>query len=331
MTTRRQAEDDEAARRAVDERDADKLNELGQRAGDDGDLAAAVGFFRASMVLGGDGAAHNLGVVLAELHRYAAASEAFRVAAERGVEDARLNRANLLSDHLDRPAEAEREYLTLVASGDVRAMFNLGLLYLELGRDDDAVAMFREASGRGDAEASERLAGLLAEAGAEDEAVIAYELAIGQGDGGARVALARHLARRGDVDGARAAFERAVGDGVEEAANSFGAWLVAQGLDAEAEALYRSALAGGDRSVWRNLGNVLADDATRREEALTAYLNAIAAGDAEAWASIGVLLAEHGQLEEAAEVLEQAAADGDPLAREALPGIRQQLRQAGPG
>lgn len=291
MTSPTDAESFKKAAQAVGEHDADVLNELGQRAGDDGDLAAAVAYFRASMVLGGDGAASNLGIVLTRLHRYAAAADAFRVAADGGIDGARLSLANLLSDHLDEPLEAEREYRTLVASGDVCAMFNLGLLYLELGRDGDAVEMFREASGRGDGEASEGLASLLADAGAEDEALDAYELAIGQGNGGARITLASHLAHRGDVDGARAAFEQALDDGVEEAVNGLGVWLAEQGLVAEAEALYRDALAKGDLSVWRNLGNILADDA-RREEALTAYLTAIVSGDAGAWVNIGVLLAE---------------------------------------
>lgn len=212
----------ESAVQAVSEHDADTLDELDQHAGGDGDLEAAVAYFRASMVLGGDGAADNLGTVLTWLGRYASAAEAFRAAVERGIEDARLSLANVLSDHLGKPLEAEREYQILVATGDANAMFNLGLLYVDLGRDDEAVEMFREASGLCDADASERLAGLLADAGAEEEALKAYELAIRQGDGGARLTLARHLANRGDVDGARAAFEQALADGVKEAVNGFG-------------------------------------------------------------------------------------------------------------
>lgn len=87
-------------------------------------------------------------------------------------------------------------------------------------------------------------------------------------------------------------------------------------------------MAKGDDSVWRNLGNVLADDA-RREEALTAYLTAIVSGDAGAWVNVGVLFAEMGRLEEAAHVLEQAPADCDPLAQEVLPGVNEQLRRPG--
>jgi tetratricopeptide (TPR) repeat protein len=325
------AENSEAAARAIRGRDADALNELGQRAGDAGDLTAAVACFRASMALGGEGAAHNLGIALTKLGRYGAAAEAYRFAAERGVEDARLNLANLLVDHLDDPVEAEREYRVLVAAGDAVAMFNLGLLCVAQGRNDEAVELFREASERGDGEASEHLADLLAESGAPADASRAYQLAVDQGNDGARIELALHLARQGDVDGARHAFRQAIDDAVPDAVNSYGTWLADRGQAAEAEALYRDALDDGDASVWRNLGNLLADDASRREEALTAYLTAIVHGDEGAWVNVGVLLAEMGRLDEAVHVLKQAAADGDSFALEALPDALERLHRVEPG
>ena len=51
-------------------------------------------------------------------------------------------------------------------------------------------------------------------------------------------------------------------------------------------------------------------------------LTAIVSGDDAAWVSIGMLFTGMGRLEEATHVLEQAAADGDPLAQEVLPDVR---------
>jgi tetratricopeptide (TPR) repeat protein len=119
--------------------DPDGLDELGKRAAESGDLEGAVALFRAAVAAGGGWAGYNLGTVLKQLHRYEAAAEAFRYAADAGITDARVSLGNLLSDHLGRQSEAEREYRVAVEAGDLDALVNLGLLHLEMGRQSDAM------------------------------------------------------------------------------------------------------------------------------------------------------------------------------------------------
>jgi Tfp pilus assembly protein PilF len=82
--------------------------------------------------------------------------------------------------------------------------------------------------------------------------------------------------------------------------------------------VYREALDRGDVSVLRNLGNLLAEDPARHEQALPMYVAAIASGDTEALTNAGMLLAELGRQSEARMLLAQAAAADDQMAKELL-------------
>jgi tetratricopeptide (TPR) repeat protein len=139
-----------------------------------------------------------------------------------------------------------------------------------------------------------------------------------QGESRALLSLAFMLAEKGEETGAEAAFAEARRLNVPEAANSVGYWLISIGRATEAEAIYREALAAGDFSVYRNLGNVLADTPGGAEEAMRCYRAAIASGDAAALTTAGLLLIELGDADRARPLLEQAAADGDDDARGAL-------------
>ena len=136
----------------------------------------------------------------------------------RGPEEAHLNRAVILSDHLDRPEEAERELRTAAAlsPGNIPILLNLGNLYEDLGAAAAArdaysqVLRISPANGRAAArlavidivegraaEAVPRLRALLAQAlPAEDAAEVGF-------------ALGTALDALGDFDGAFEAFRRA--------------------------------------------------------------------------------------------------------------------------
>jgi Tfp pilus assembly protein PilF len=215
-----------------------------------------------------------------------------------------VNLGTILADHLGDPEGAEREFRLAVESGDLDALVNLGLLHLDMGRKDEAFAELLQASKRGDPQATELVAALLAESG-DPAAGDMFRRAVRQGQPGALVALATYLGQTDDTQAAEDAFKEAIALGVEDAVNSYGDWLLEEGRLDDAETLYRRALHAGDTTVWRNLGNVLAESPGRREEALQAYLLAMVSGDDAAALNAGMLLEELGRVAEGRALLAQ--------------------------
>ncbi len=91
---------------------------------------------------------YNLGYVLRALGDYEPALQAYAQALARGVQDpeeVHLNRSVILTDLLRRDDEAERELRAALACrpGYAPALLNLGNLYEEHGRRDEAAACYR--------------------------------------------------------------------------------------------------------------------------------------------------------------------------------------------
>jgi len=115
-----------------------------------GDHAAAVAAWR--QVLSQDPGHpddwYNLAYSLRHLGQFEAALQAYGEALDlgaAGAEEIHLNRAVILSDHLGRPDDAERELRTAVhgAPGYAPAWLNLGNLHEEAGRREQATECYR--------------------------------------------------------------------------------------------------------------------------------------------------------------------------------------------
>ena len=160
----------------------------------------------------------NLGWLQRQARRYEEALDSYRQALERGVsgpEEAHLNRALILSDHLARPGNAEAELRAALDLNPryVPALLNLGNLHEDRGERAAAEAAYRQALDvdPGSALALGRLAGMIDprsdEAGAMVETLrLAIAAAPAPGDrADLGFALVRLLDGRGEHQAAFAA------------------------------------------------------------------------------------------------------------------------------
>lgn len=93
---------------------------------------------------------YNVGYLRRRLGRFEEALSAYGEAIARGArdpEEIHLNRATILADHLRRQDQAERELLAALARNGayVPALLNLGNLYEDQGRREDAIAQYEAA------------------------------------------------------------------------------------------------------------------------------------------------------------------------------------------
>lgn len=86
---------------------------------------------------------------LLNAQEYEAAARLYRELAEPGDMVAMINLANILCDSLGEPEEAVRWYQRAIDLGSTAAAENLGMLYLDEGRTEDAREMFELARTRG--------------------------------------------------------------------------------------------------------------------------------------------------------------------------------------
>ena len=94
----------------------------------------------------------NLAVLQRRLRQFYAALDSYRQALDRGVaqpEEAHLNRAVIYADFLrqDGPAVAELQAALALNPRYVPALLNLANLHEDLGRQDDAAALYERALG----------------------------------------------------------------------------------------------------------------------------------------------------------------------------------------
>lgn len=165
---------------------------------------------------------YNLGWLRRQARQFEEALEAYAEALRRGAahpEEIHLNRAVILSDQLARPEEAEVELRTALEHnpGFVPALLNLGNLYEDFGRRDEAEQAYRKALdiAPDDSLALSRLAGVVdAKSDAGSEVAGQIERAIDSGRGPAELAdlsfaLARILDARGEFSKAFATADAA--------------------------------------------------------------------------------------------------------------------------
>jgi tetratricopeptide (TPR) repeat protein len=212
------------ARRLLD--DASRLTALGRR-------AEAIALYQRLLALEPDrpDSWYNLGMLLRADGQAEAALAAYQEALDRGIagpEEARLNRAVILSDDLRRNNEAETELIEALETNPdyVPAMLNLANLKEECGEREIAAGLYRRILPPDDGspapyldlrlEALARLAHLEPPASADDPALRQLEAAAAQrGTIGAETranlyySLGRALDRLGEYDRAFAAYAEA--------------------------------------------------------------------------------------------------------------------------
>jgi len=302
---------------AAQDEDSSGLNRLGLAYEAAARLGDAERAFRSAAALGDGEASYHLGRMLTIRGRRDEAIVAYREAAGRGETRARLNLGDALMDDYGQEAEAELQYVIARDAGDTDAYCHLGVLLDAQDRPEEAEAQFRAGAEAGNDVARWMLAGTLAESGRVEEAADEYRIAAAQGSREAAIDLAVLLVDLGDLDEAERYYEEALDDreaAPADAHNAYGSFLSSQGRFEEAESLYANALSQGLDEVLLNYANLLADDLVRLAEAESVYRRAIASGDVRGHNNLAVLLRGLGRESEAKAEYSTGMEAGDGLA-----------------
>jgi len=207
-------------------------------------------------------------------------------------------------------ADAETLWRTTLARnpGCRMADNNLGLLYLQTGDVEKAIAQYGKAleTAPDDAEARNNLGSALFKKGELNEAIAQYRkaLELKPDYADARNNLGNALKQKGDLEGAIAQYRKALENDPDyaNAHLNLGVALAQNGQMEEAVAQYHKALEinPGSAEAHNNLGVVLLSQA-RMEEAIAQYRKALEIDPdyANAHLNLGVALAQNGQMEEA--------------------------------
>jgi uncharacterized protein len=192
--------------------------------------------------------------------------------------------------------------LRVVAATDTLAAtlasYNLGVVFREQGRLEEAESWFRSAADAGESAAAFNLAYLFRAQGRLEEAETWYRTAADAGDTRAAINLGNLLQEQDRLEEAETWFRSAADAGDTRAAYNLACLFGAQGRLEEAETWYRTAASAGDIRAANNLGNLLRD-AHRLQEAETWYRTAAEAGESVAAFNLANLLDEQDRVTEA--------------------------------
>jgi Tfp pilus assembly protein PilF len=215
--------------------------------------------------------------------------------------------------------EAQELLDPLVAAGRDDLADVLGDVLADLGMTDEAETAYLLAVAGGSSKAMNNFALLLAEQGRLDEAVEMFERAVELGDTLAPANLVRtHLHDRRDVTAAFAVAERHLDTAKPTTHCAFAeVYAELQRLD-EAEQLLRAAIDLDAQQAHIDYAKFLHRHRNDLAAAEREYRLAAELGEPAAGYHLGAFLLDHGDEDEAADVLEQAASWGDLDARRLL-------------
>jgi TPR repeat protein len=236
------------------------------------------------------------------------AERAWQVAAEAGDHGAE-NNLGVLFQELRRVEEAERWYRRAAEAGEHPAENNLGNLLKQLGRLQEAERWYRRAAEAGHHDAESNLGILLKQLGRLEEAERWWRRAAEAGHHLAEYNLGNLLTKLGRLEEAERWLRRAAEAGRHDAQINLGNLLKQLGRLEEAEDWYRRAAEAGHHDAEYNLGSLL-NELGQLEEAEDWYRRAAEAGHHLAENNLGVLLRGLGRLEEAERWLQRAAEAG---------------------
>ena len=222
-------------------------------------------------------------------------------------------------------AGAEANYREAADRGELAAGHNLGLLLYDVGRLEEAIALWRTTVAIGETE--HRLLGnALADSGDVEEAEALFRQGAEAGDVEALVDLGALLQDESRLDEAETVLREAIAAGGVEAYAFLASVLRLEERVEEAEAVLRE---GADRQVATaetQLANHLSDIDPGSFEAESLYRRAAEHGDDEAYNNLGVLLWDQGRVDAAEEAFRAGAALGDDLAVANLAGLLEERR-----
>jgi tetratricopeptide (TPR) repeat protein len=276
----------------------------------DGNLAEAEALYRQAGEEGEPDGWFQLGSLLTDLGRDDDAFAAFQAAAAAGDLEARLNVANMLADHYDRPDEALAVYRESIEAGDARALTESGTVLARLERTEEATEQLRQAIDAGEPNAHLPLGRLLEEAGDIEAATAEFQRAVDAEVAGSWAELAAVTADAGDEDAAEEFLRAGVAHNDAWSYRALGLVLFDQGQLDEAEALFTDALERGHTEVWLPYADCLADWEDHEAQAEAAYRQAIALGDEDAHFNFAVFLLDEDRRDEALVELDHASAAG---------------------
>ncbi|MDS1272285.1 tetratricopeptide repeat protein [Lipingzhangella sp. LS1_29] len=215
----------------------------------------------------------------------------------------------------DRADIAEHAWLPIAATGNTRAMFNLGHVFYARGDFDGAAEWYGRAAAAGESEAMNWLGRLESDQGHEAEAQRWYRRAAEEGNTTGMVILGLQLMEDGDLDTAAAWWRRAAadGDGDTAAMRNLGVFLQGNGRLDEAEQWLRRSTADGSPRSMLSLG-LLLEERDRSEEAEHWLRRAAELDEAGAMTALGVHLHDQGATDEAEAWHRRAAGNGDAVA-----------------
>jgi hypothetical protein len=241
-----------------------------------------------------------------------------------GDNDALIPLGNALWDQGD-IAGAEARYREAADRGELAAGHNLGLLLYDLGRLDEAIALWRTTVVVGETE--HRLLGnALADSGDVEEAERWFRDGAAAGDAEALVDLGALLQDEDRLDEAEIVLREAIAAGGADGYVFLASVLRLDERTEEAEAVLREGVARGIGTAETQLANHLSDSEPGSAEAEGLYRSAIRHGDSEAYNNLGVLLWDQGRVDEAEAAFRAGTELGDELAAGNLAGLLEERR-----
>jgi TPR repeat protein len=248
----------------------DAMNNLAALLLDRGDSDEALRWFRRAADAEDPRGMHNLATLLDARGETSEARTWWRRAVKAGHPGA----AAALAACRER---TEQRWRAAADTGDLAAMYDLGVLAERRGDLAAAESWWRRAGAGGDRDAMFNLAALLAEHGEAEQAERWYSRAAAAGDADAAYNLGVLLAGRGDLGSARLRLEAAAATGHVRAMLALGAVAAGSDDDAAAETWWRRAADAGDAAAMHNLAMLLRD-LGRRPEAEVWWLRSAAVG-----------------------------------------------------
>jgi TPR repeat protein/energy-coupling factor transporter ATP-binding protein EcfA2 len=233
---------------------------------------------------------------------------------ERGVEldssGSTLNKAgyvlHLIKDH----ARAEAQYLRAIDKGDIFALYNLAILYSEIGKPEQAEAYYLRAIDKGDVDALNNLALLYQKTAKPEQAEAFYLRAIDKGDVNALYNLANLYQKTAKPEQAEAFYLRAIDKGHVNALHNLAILYQETAKPEQAEAYYLRAIDKGDVNALYNLARLYQETA-KPEQAEAYYLRAIDKGHVGALNDLAIFYAWSGSPEQAENYLLRAVDKGN--------------------
>ncbi len=261
-----------------------------------------------------DGLKDNaLGLIYVRKGDTTSAEKCFLKATEKGNIKAIFNLALLYENQQQKYDLAEKYYLLAIEKGELDSLNNLAVLYSKLKKHDLSEKYFLLAIDKGYSNAMNSLAGIYFSEQKFDLAEEYFLLAIKKGNVDAIFNLGLVYAAQRKYKDAEKYYLEAIEKGLMEATNNLAALYADQKKYAKAEKYYLLAMEKGEVYAINNLG-LLYDEEGKYDQAEKYYLNAIEKGIPDAFGNLAATYARQGKYDLAEKYYLHAIDEGDVIA-----------------